>query len=85
LEAIMLTTEETVLGLLFAATLLMFGVVLCWANDDPRDAAPVRIDDRKTWRREPSYWETRWPHIVGPIVIGLEVYLLLARLSGRAP
>ena len=81
----MLTTEETVAGLLFAATLLMFGVALCWANDDPRDAAPVRIGDRKTWRREPSFWETRWPHIVGPIVVGLEVYLLLAKFSGGAP
>ncbi|HTO79264.1 MAG TPA: hypothetical protein VMJ31_05755 [Methylocystis sp.] len=78
----MLTTEETVAGLLFASTLLIIGVALSWANDDPRDAAPVRIDDRKSWRREPSYWEMRWPHVVGPIVIGLEVYLLLARLSG---
>jgi hypothetical protein len=81
----MLTTEETVLGLLFAATLLMFGVALSWANDDPRDAAPVRIGDRKTWRREPSYWETRWPHVAGPIAIGLELYLLLARLPGGSP
>jgi hypothetical protein len=81
----MLTTEETVLGLLFAATLLMFGVALSWANDDPLDAAPVRIGDRRTWRREPSFWERHWPHIAGPIAIGLEIYLLLAKLSGGAP
>ena len=80
----MLKTEEIALGLLFAATLLMFGVALSWANDDPRDAAPVRIDDRKTWRREPSYWATRWPHIAGPIAVGVEIYLMLVRLSGSA-
>ena len=80
----MLTTEEIALGLLLAATLLIFGVALSWANDDPRDAPPVRIDDRKTWRRQPSYWATRWPHIAGPIAVGLEVYLMLARLSGSA-
>jgi len=81
----MLTTGEIVLGLLFAATLLAFGVALSWANDDPRDAAPVRIGDRKTWRREARFWEAHWPHVAGPIAIGLEIYLLLARLSGNAP
>ena len=45
---------------------------------------PVRIGDRKTWRREPSFWESHWPHVAGPIAVSLEVYLLLARLSGTA-
>ena len=81
----MLTTGEIVLGLLFAATLLAFGLALSWANDDPRDATPVRIGDRKTWRREAPFWESHWPHVAGPIAIGLEIYLVLARLSGKAP
>ncbi len=81
----MLSTAEIVLGLLFAATLLAFGLALSWANDDPRDAAPVRIDDPKTWRCEAPFWESHWPHVAGPIAIGLEVYLLLARLSTTAP
>ena len=61
---------------LLAAVALAMWLIFVEARAEPKDPVRVRIDDQKTWRREPENSGVGWGHIVGIAGLALEFYLL---------
>jgi len=61
--------------------LLSVVLIFDWARHDPKPASPVRLADRKTWRRKPKAIDGAWVHIVGMTALAVELYFLVPMLT----
>ena len=62
--------------LLIAACLLAIVLIFDDATREPKPPPRVRLEERKTWRRESAALSGAWVHIAGALAISIEIYLL---------
>ena len=71
---------EGAAALVAVAAALACVLISDYARHDPKPPAPVRLSDRKTWRREPEFYEGHWGHFVGLALALTGVALLIVAL-----
>lgn len=59
-----------------SASLLIIALIFVYARHDPKPPAPVRIEDRKSWRLAPRALDGAWVHLLGATVLAVELYWL---------
>jgi hypothetical protein len=62
---------------LSSAAALICTLVFDHARHDPKPAPRVRLDDRRTWRREPDFIGKHWVHFLGAALVGAVVVVLM--------